>query len=203
MKKFIIAATVMLSSAAFAQCNINGKSTIKVNETETYVLENDDAQCTDCHLWVAIGGNSELEGDTKKGSVKLKSTSGGRTVISLSVLTPKGLSQCSKNIDIITDNTTILNTQKNIDCDININGFKEVKYSEGIVTFFPSSTQNEYKYNWTAIYKNGEQKTSLEKIPQFNYSKQNGIITMKVRIVSSKCMKDMSKTYDDTYWKFF
>ena len=90
-----------------------------------------------------------------------------------------------------------------IDCDITVNSFRDVKYAEGIVTFFPSEIQNNYGYTWTVIYATGEQKTSTEKIPQFPYTKENSITTVKVKILSNKCMKDLSKTYDSTFWKFF
>lgn len=205
MKKLYLITTTLFSGLIYSQCTIVGNSTINITETETYQIENDNAQCTDCHLWVTIGGNAQLEGDFRKNSIRLKPTAPGRTVLSLAILTSQGLSQCSKNIDIVDGNQTspIAQAERNINCDIAINSFREVKYSENIVTFFPSDINNEYKYTWTVSYSTGEQKTSTEKIPQFPYMKENEITSVKVKIVSSKCMKDLGKSYDNNYWKFF
>ena len=207
MKKIISFVTVFsMVTITMAQCVISGKSTINSDEAATYTIESDNAQCTDCHLWVTVGGNSQIEGDFRKNTVKLKPLSGGRTVLSLSVLSSQGFSQCTKNIDIVDRNSSSQitgNQPQNVDCDINVSSFKEVKYAEGIVSYFPSNTENSYKYTWTAIYANGEQKTSTEKIPQFPYTKESSITTVKLKIVSSQCMKDLSKSYDSSYWKFF
>ena len=122
MKKFLFLLSFLSFTNAFSQCNIKGNATIKVLETETYTVENDIAQCKDCHLWVNIGGNSELQGDVKQNAVKLKGTSGGRTVLSLVMLSPQGVVQCSKNIDvvdgaIIDTNKTAVSTSSNCDID--------------------------------------------------------------------------------------
>ena len=138
---------------------------------------------------------------------KLKPISGGKTVLSLSVLTSQGLSQCSKNIDIIDASTSQATNQEQIktvlDCDVKLDGFKEVKYAEGIVAFFPSSTNNNYQYTWTVVYANGKEVQSSEKIPQFPYTKEASITSVKAKVVSAKCIKNLSKNYDSTYWKFF
>ncbi len=205
MKKTITLFALLIAAFSMAQCIIIGKTSISIEENPMYSIENDNAQCTDCHLWVTVGGNSQLDGDFRKNTIKLKPTAGGRTVLSLSILTPQGLSQCSKNIDI-TDKTSNISTSSNqqkVDCDISVNSFREVKYAEGIVSFFPSNTQNNYGYTWTVIYANGEQKTSTEKIPQFPYTKEGSITTVKLKVLSTQCMKDLAKTYDNTYWKFF
>ena len=208
MKKILLLAGLTFAFSMEAQCNISGNSSVKVNEISTYTLDNDNAQCSDCHLWVTVGGNSQIDGEFRKNSVKIKPNSGGRTVLSLSVLTSQGLSQCSKNIDIIDGTTSsVSNLQNSIqtaqDCDIALESFKEVKYADGVVTFFPSNTNNDYKYSWTAVYADGKQAESSEKIPQFPYTKEGSITTVKVKIVSAKCIKSLSKSYDSTYWKFF
>lgn len=206
MKKTILSTFLLISVGMYSQCDINGKSSINIIETETYTLNNDNAQCTDCHLWVTIGGNSQLEGDTRKNSVKLKPVSGGRTVLSLSVLTAQGISQCSKNIDVVNNVGKSLSDnaeQKPTDCDINFSGFQEIKYSQAVVSFFPANIQNDYKYTWVVNYANGDQKTSTEKVSQFPLVKENIITSVKLKIISQKCMKDLSKTYDNNFWKFF
>lgn len=71
------------------------------------------------------------------------------------------------------------------------------------MSYFPDTTNNEIKYIWTAIYENGDQKESKEKVPQFSYTKENGIQVLKLEAISNKCIKKYSKTYDTTFWKFF
>lgn len=205
MKKVFFILSLVASVMVFAQCNILGKSTINIADTETYTVENDNAQCPDCHLWVTIGGNTKIEGDFRKNKVTIQPIAGGRTVLSLSMLTSQGISQCSKNIDVIDRNITEsrANVQNQTDCDITISGFKEVKYADGVVSFFPNEMQNNYKYTWTVVYGDGTQKTSNEKVPQFEYNREIGISTVRVKMMSSKCIKDLSKTYDVGFWKFF
>ncbi len=204
MKKSLLLISFLSFATVFSQCIITGNSTIKANDTETYTVENGTAQCTDCHLWTNIGGNTSIESDVKQKTIKLKANAGGSTILSVMMLSPKGVVQCSKNIDVSEYSipATIPKVVSNPNCDIEFNDYKEVKISEGIVTFV-SNTNNNFKYEWAAIYMNGEQKTSHEKVPQFNYTKENGIATLKVKITSSKCMKNFSKAYEEAFWKIF
>ena len=207
MNKLFLSLSLLGSTIVFGQCNIQGKSTIIPNEVSSYSVENDIAQCSDCHLWTTVGSNSQIEGDFKKNTVNIKPLSGGRTVLSLSMLSPQGLVQCSKNIDIIDGNANITSapsqTSEKVNCDITVNNYKEVKYDTGVVTFFPNNTQNNYKYTWKVSYANGQTRESNDKIPQFIYSDEMNITKVNVKVVSLNCMKEFSKTYDHNYWKFF
>ncbi len=209
MRKFFLVILLIASTAIyFAQCNIAGKSSIQVLETETYTLMSGNGQCVDCHLWVNLGGNTSIVGDNKQNSVKLTSNSAGRAVLTLSVLTNQGLVQCSKNIDIFNtlsgeniSNQTV--PKETVNCDIDISGFKEVKVTDGVVSFFPSSSDKEFKFEWIAIYGNGEEKQSKERVPQFSYSAENPISIVKLKVISPICIKNLSKSYEANYWKFF
>lgn len=207
IKKLLMTLSLATGLYATAQCTISGKSTINVLSEETYSVSAEAAQCKDCHLWVNVGGNTSILGDHKQNSVKLKAKSGGREVISLSVLTPQGFMQCSKNIDIVDANGTlpVQNTEpaKTSNCDVEANNYKEVKYADQIVSFFPNVMSDSYRYSWTVLYFNGSTMSSTEKVPQFPFTKDNGINKVTVKIHSSKCMKEFSKTYDGNYWKFF
>jgi hypothetical protein len=190
----------------YSQCNIVGKDSFSINDTETYTIENDNAQCSECHLWAVIGRNAQIDGDFRKNSVKIKPIAIGRTVLSLSVLSSEGFSQCSKNIDISADNASSTNSASNynsVNCDITTTDFKEVKYGQGTVSFFPIPPNNDYKYTWTAIYFGGTQQESSEKVPLFPYNTDGGISTLKVKIMSSKCIRSMTRNYDPTYWENF
>lgn len=208
----MILGAILCSMLAFSQCTINGKSSIKILDEETYDVAPEAAQCKECHLWTSIGNNTSIIGGNKLSSIKIKANSAGNQVISLSILTQQGLVQCSKNINIL--NNEEMGTPKNsysvqpsntnvTPCDIDINNYKEVKYSENTVSLFPSNIDNNYKYQWTVTYENGEQMKSTEKVAQFPFTKERSITSIKLQIVSKKCIKGLSKTYGTDYWKLF
>jgi hypothetical protein len=213
MTKILILLSMLLSGFTFSQCSINGKSSIRVPDEEAYSIAVDVAQCKDCHLWVNIGDNASITGDNRQNAVKIKAISVGREVISLAVLTSQGLVQCSKNIDILDSEQNsaavpeILETSPAentaVKCDIEVKGYKEVKYAEGTVTFFPEITKNDYKYEWNTRYATGETLQSTEKVPQFPYTKEKSITKVRLKIVSQKCVREYTKTYEASYWKFF
>ena len=216
MKKFAFLSLLFFGILLHAQCTISGKSTMNLNTEEIYSVPNETAQCKDCHLWVGVGNSASISGDNRQSSVKIKANATGRQVLSVAILTQQGLMQCSKNIDIIdsklntigTNNsnngvTTTLEPVQKPDCNIKINDFKEVKYAENIVSFFPIGDDNQYRYIWTAIYMDGREITSKEKVPQFPYTKTDGIKTVKLQMISDKCLRSLSKTYDNNYWEFF
>lgn len=214
MKKLLVLPLALISMVVYSQCSINGKDVISVGTTETYSIDNEVAQCKDCHLWSSVGGNATIQSDNRQNAIYLNAKNQGRQVISLSVLTPQGLRNCNKSIDIIsqiTPNSGLQETNvdnSNLDkkengCNIKVNNFKEVKYSENIVSFFPNVMAGDFKYTYTAYYDNGEEFSSNEKVPQFPYSKENGIKSVKVKILASTCLKEFTKTYEANYWKFF
>lgn len=209
MKKIILFVGLICSVAISAQCNISGKSSINVLAEETYTIATETAQCKDCHQWVNIGGNTTIIGDKKQNSFKVKANTAGREVISLSVLTPSGLLQCSKTIDIVDTNSTkplvaeATEVGKPKICDIEVTNYKEVKYNEQTVSFFPDVMNDAQKYSWVANYENGDTKKSTDKVALFPYSKENGITKLVLKVNSSKCLKEYSKNYDANYWRLF
>ena len=210
MKKFVILIAVFLGVIVNAQCNIIGKSSIEIQSEETYSIANEIAQCKDCHLWVGLGSNANFVGDNRQNTVKIKANNAGRQVISLAVLTSQGLMQCSKNIDIIEakakikdSNSITLDPVQKVDCNVQINDFKEVKYSENIVSFFPIGEDLQFKFIWTATYFDGREVVSKDKIPQFPFTKTDGIKSVKLQMISGLCMKSLSRSYENKYWEFF
>lgn len=210
MKNFLFFITIFLCTIANAQCNINGKSTVEIQSEETYSIANEIAQCKDCHLWVGVGSNANFVGDNRQNTIKIKANNAGRQVISLSVLTSQGLIQCSKNIDIIDgkaktkdSSITTLDPVQKIDCNVKISDFKEVKYSENIVSFFPIGEDVQLKFIWTATYFDGREVISKDKIPQFPFTKTDGIKSVKLQMISDKCLKSLSRIYENKYWEFF
>lgn len=218
MRNLMYMLLFMCPGLMIAQCTITGNTAMNAGDESAYTVTGDAAQCADCHLWVTVGSNATISGDNRQQTVKLKAVAGGRQVLSAAVLTPHGLVQCSKNIDIterklqagvteavpeMTEHAAPAAQTTKVDCDIEVNNYKEVKYAEGIVTFFPNVNQSSYAYEWTAVYANGETMKSTEKVPQFPYTKEKSITVVKLRVVSSACMREFTKTYDSSYWRWF
>jgi len=198
MKKNLFLLFLMSLSMAFGQCYISGSAIFKISEEGTYNVENNSAQCADCYLWGNSGRSIEFVGEIKRSSVKVKATSVGRSILTASMQTAKGLVQCNKIIDVIPDHSI-----KNPDCDIDFFSYVDEKSSEGTVVFSHRNTENSHKFEWTAAYENGDVKTSVEKVPKFSYSKENGIQTVTAKIISGKCTRVFTKTYDPYFWKYF
>ncbi|VDH03183.1 hypothetical protein [Bergeyella zoohelcum] len=207
MKKLGLFFAMAIVNIAHSQCFIEGKSVIQPNVEETYTVSRATAQCTDCHLWVTIGGNAGIVSDTKKSTIQLKAGASGRQIISTTVLTSDGIAQCSKSIDIgtttstnMTDNTALLNRDT---CDIITNNYTEVKTSNTTVNFYPNELNTNFHFQWTTTYFDGETKNSTVSTPQFPFSKTKGIKSVNVKITSSKCMKEFTKSYEENFWRFF
>ena len=201
MKKILLLLTFLSFTYGFAQCYIEGNSSITVGETETYTLKNNAGQCTDCHHWSTFARNVTLQGDVKQSIIKVNAQGAGQFILSMDMLSPRGKVQCSKVIDVVPKpSAEIYNSPT---CDIGTEGFKEVKVSDGVVSFVPAKTEGSLKYEWTAVYDNGDEIKSAEHTPKFSYSKENGIKTLMLRVTSSKCMRTFTKTYDANYWKFY
>lgn len=199
----ILSIFIMLFSVGmFGQCVINGSPDLKVNETQTYTIENDVAQCRECHQWMISGGNTSLIGDYRLNSIKVVANSAGKSVLTLNILSPKGMVQCTKTIEVINEE---VNGKKGIssNCDINFSSYKELKNSEGSVTFVPDQSENKYQLEWTISYLNGEQKESKENRPRFDYTKENPITSVQLKIHSAKCTRTFNKAYDSGFWKIF
>ncbi|WP_304344173.1 hypothetical protein [Chryseobacterium koreense] len=208
MKKIILLLSLLIFGAGFSQCYIIGNPNIKVGETENYTVEKDIAQCKDCHLWTIYGDHATVDGDVKQNSIKLKGNTSGQTILSLAMIAPQGMVQCSKVVDVVepVKNITINISSPEIakpNCDIDFSEYREEKAAEGMVSFSPAKTENNYKYEWTVVYMDGAQKQSTEKSPQFPYTKENGIVTVSGKIISTRCMRSFTKTYDSNYWKNF
>ena len=148
MKKTFTLLFIPAFLSVYGQCSINGKETLSINETTTFSLDKDDAQCEDCHLWVPVGGNITIETDHKKAKIQVRTVASGKSVLSLAILTPQGLSQCSKNITIIDSKASATTTVTAVkpDCGINMTNFKELKYDDSTVTFYPNENNGNHRY---------------------------------------------------------
>lgn len=201
LQMFLLGLTVNL---AFGQCEILGNAHLNTSDTAKYSISNELAQCKQCHQWSVIG-NASIIGDYRQNEITLKAHSQGTATLSLQYFSPQGLVKCSKDIHIMGQGTAHTPTRKsNVshdkNCDINFNGYKEVKMDNHSILFYPD-TQQELSYTWEVDYKDGSQETSSEKVPQFTFSENNPILNVHIKVFSKSCYKRLTKTYDEGFWK--
>lgn len=202
-------------TSAFAQCTINGPSTLAVGSSATYSVNDDTAQCANCHLWENNGSVASMSANAKRRATRVTGNSSGNMTLSLTMLTPKGVSQCHKSIQVgnsvssgssvttSSGNRSDYSTTNSANCNTDFTNYSEMRKGDGLVAFVPSTTNADYKYQWTANYANGDVKTSTDSRPNFSYSKDNGISSVSVRITSPNCISNFTKTYNATYWVTF
>jgi len=196
---FIPIAGFLAITNLYGQCAITPSKIPTPNEITTITV-NADAQCDECYSWKSSNEQVvKIEGNNKLKSVNLAGKSFGKSTISVSILTDKGVVLCEKNIDIVDPKQNLLENS----CGINIDDFKDVKVSESIISFFPNANSGDYLYKWTVSYANGETSESTEKIPQFTYSESNYINSVKLKISNKVllCSITLSKKFDANYWK--
>lgn len=220
MKKFLTLLFLGVMLPFFGQCTIEGVASTSVGEEVTLTAAGTKAQCSECHLWVAVGNSATIKGDSRLKTVKMVANVPGRQVISLAMLTPQGLSQCSKNIDVAaakpaasgTVPVAVENPVGGVEvapppatpvCDIPATNFNEIKYDANTVSLFPEVEGSAFKYNWTATYNDGTTFTSSEKVPRIPYSKGKPITIVRLQMISQKCMKEFTKRYDSNFWYYF
>jgi len=196
---FIPIAGFLAITNLYGQCNIT-TSKIPAPGELTTITVGANAQCDECYSWKS--SNEEvvkIEGSKKLKSVNLAGKSLGKSTISVSILTDKGIVLCEKTIDIVDPQQHQLDNS----CGINIDDFKDIKVSESIMSFFPNGNSGDYLYKWTVTYANGETSESTDKIPQFQYSESNYIASVKLKISNKVllCSISLVKKFDANYWK--
>lgn len=229
MKKLLLLLLLVgMSSAVSSQCMIQGANEVKVGEQAVYQVPSEFAQCADCHQW-KVSGFANLNGDLRKNEIRVTANQPGAVMLSLTMLTPNGVEQCTKSINFVGEAVEInryqspqntqsyQNSQNNqnyysnyynpktpkVDCDIDIRTFKEVKYEDNSVAFFPTIRDNNYSYKWEAFYVNGIQpRVSEEKVSTFDNNLPNYIEKVALTVTSKRCIKKLSKTYNESYWMF-
>ncbi|MGC4128821.1 MAG: hypothetical protein QM564_04515 [Bergeyella sp.] len=198
MKKIIVFLAAGISVSVFSQCAIDGNPTIKKGESEVYTTDL-SAQCDECYQWSIDEGKVSVISNNKFKEIKLKANTAGQTTISVSAQTSSGMKKCSQTITI-TENENIPDNKSK--CNISISDFKDVKVSDTVMSFFPDAklADGNYKYTWTATYTNGTREEHKERIPEFEFSSQNTITEVKLKIENNLCYKVLTKTYNPEYW---
>ena len=202
-KKIYLLSMFTLGTMAFAQCNIIGKTNIHINELVEFTTDS-EAQCENCYQWKTTGNNIVMMGEGKQKKLQVKGSGQGQATLSLTVLTSNGTTLCNKTIEVNSPENVAPIDNSTSNCDIDIKDFKEAKVSDSIIGFFPNITENSYNYSWSIEYFNGNSQTSEEKVPQFQYNKDNmRFKTVKVKVISKKCLRELTKNYDESFWNFF
>jgi len=212
MKQKVLASFLAIVTAGTyfnAQCTIIGKSSIGINEHATYTVENSNAQCSECYLWNEIGTTISTGTSLKQKQIQVKGTTEGRSILSVIALTTEGVVQCNKIIDVVSPNSIFqdhspqTSSENTTDCDIETKNFTEVKAKNGIFAILLDATNDGNTYNWYATYSNGEVLESNQKLPQFPYNTTATVTKVQLKVVSKKCLKTLSKSYEVEYWTHF
>lgn len=187
-------------NAFFSQCEIIGKKQMVIGISEVLSLPENIAQCKDCYQWSVTGNQILIEGDNRQNSINLAPKTEGKTTIEVNYLsTSKGEVKCLQEITVVSSGSEV---EKTSNCDIVIKNFKEVRYSEDIVSIFPVPVSSgTFSYTWTAIYENGNTKISSEKVPQFEDGENKRIKNIILKVDSKECQKELSKDYPTNFWK--
>ena len=202
MKNFVSILALFIFGIFSAQCVIRGADQLQVGEKEIYTGGNDGGSCADCFQWSHEDQNVIFESGTRISEVTLKGAVPGKALIKLNLKLPGGSQKCEKVIDVIAPLTsTLIPAPK--DCDIKVEGLKEFKRGANNVTFEAGETGNNQSYTWTVTYRSGVTKTSRDKTPQFDFSNNNVITSVALKVTTKNCTRNLSKTYHDNFWYFF
>ena len=205
MKKTLFAVLIANAALVSAQCTINGPSTVKLGEDVVFSVDKELAQCTDCHQWrIPEGSFSTTGGNSKKNSIKINPSAIGNSSISLSVMTPKGMQDCSKSIEIVDKATsTQQTTSQSGNCTISVKEFQEIKLNDNTVVLYPNVRNQSYVYQWKLGYANGTFLESKDIVPSFQQTPDNNIVSAVLKIELPSCVRTYTKSYDVHFWKYF
>lgn len=185
----------------FAQCTIDGSDQIQVGEKQNYfAAKNQD--CKDCYQWIHLDQKVILESDTNKNEITLKGTVPGEAILFLEIASEKGISKCQKLIQVTVPTTEILPAHSS-KCDLAIDSFREIRVAGNQVIFEPETSENNLTYLWTVTYRSGAKKVSSARKAGFEYSNDDVIDHVDLKVVFNKCIKKISKVYDANFWYFF
>lgn len=196
MKYILTLAAGFVAASTYGQCTISGDSSIKLNGTATFSVDQ-KADCNDCYSWKSSADqNIFFDGNSKSNQINVRASQVGKSVISVAFKNGQSNIQCEKTVDVVDSKPA------DSKCGVNISDFKEVKVNDKVISFFPNENSSDYLYNWTVKYANGEVKESAEKIPQFFFSEMNYITLVKLKIASKSpiCTVGISKKYEQNFW---
>lgn len=201
MKKFLLF-FVVWNGILSAQCTITGAETIEVGEKQIYKVTGQGDVCADCFEWIYPDQKIIFEGETNKSEIKVKGSVPGDAVFSVKINAKNNPLICSKQITVIEPATKFRagDTEK---CEIPVTDFKEIKVGDKKVAFEAETADENYTYLWTAFYRDGTQKKSTDRKPQFEVTNDHVIDKVEVQVTLKTCTKKISKSYHSNFWYFF
>lgn len=201
MKKFLLFFAVW-NGILSAQCTITGAGAIEVGEKQIYKVTGQGDVCTDCFEWIYPDQKIIFEGETNKSEIKVKGSVPGDAVFSVKINVKNNSLICSKQITVIEPATKFRagDTEK---CEIPVEVFKEIKVGDKKVAFEAEAAEENYTYLWTAFYRDGTQKKSTDRKPQFEVTNDHVIDKVEVQVTLKTCTKKISKSYHSNFWYFF
>lgn len=202
MKKFLLSLAVLNFGILFSQCTITGAETVEVGEKQIYKVTAQGDVCVDCYEWSYPDQKIIFEGETNKVEIKVKGSVPGDAVFSVKINAKTNPVKCSKQITVIEPATKFRagDTEK---CEIPVEVFKEIKVGEKKVAFEAESAEENYTYLWTAFYRDGTQKTSSDRKPQFEVTNDHVIDKVELQVTLKTCTKKILKSYQSNFWYFF
>lgn len=201
MKKFLLLFAVW-NGILSAQCTITGAEAIEVGEKQIYKVTGQGDVCADCFEWIYPDQKIIFEGETNKSEIKVKGSVPGDAVFSVKINSKNIPLKCSKQIKVI-EPATKFRAGDIEKCEIPVTDFKEIKVGDKKVAFEAETADENYTYLWTAFYRDGTQKTSTDRKPQFEVTNDHVIDKVEVQVTLKTCTKKISKSYHSNFWYFF
>ena len=202
MKAILFLIALLNSCFAFSQCLIAGSDQIQVGERKIYEADETESDCNDCYQWTYHDQKVLLETDTHRKQITLKGAVPGEAVLFLEISTKEGNQKCQKSVNVISPTTNLIAGDA-AKCKIAVEAFKETRIKDNVVQFEPEIADDQSTFLWTVTYRNGSKKTSADRKATFDYSMQNVINEVELKVKVDLCSKKISKTYDTNFWYFF
>lgn len=202
MKNLTFFFALLSFSLLSSQCVIKGADQIQVGEKQMYTLDSVPETCANCLQWKHDDQKVIFETETNIPQVTIKGAVMGNAVLFLDLKSSTGMVKCEKIIEVIPPMESTLIPEQ-VKCDIEINELREFKSAPNKVYFESSQAGNNYTYQWTVFYRSGEKKMSAAKNPQFDFSNENVISMIELKVTTPSCTRKLSKAYNDYFWYFF
>jgi len=112
------------------------------------------------------------------------------------IVAPAVSSAETQAVSAATETDPRMLVQKPSACQIEITSFSEIRTSTHHLQFTAGSTQKTYKYHWTLYFKNGVVLHAQEPEPVFDFSVQNELDRMVLKIETPQCTRTITKKFE-------
>lgn len=192
--------TLFISIALISQCTISGPDQIQIGERQVYKAESTTVNCENCFEWTHLDQKIILETATDRNPLTVKGTVIGDAVLSLKIILPDEVLNCSKVIKVIEPTSTIIDNSPK--CIIEVESIIEKVIAENQVVFEANVPEDNFPFHWKVFYRNGTQTVSELQKPTFEFSVENPIDKVELMVGTNKCNKYIVKKYHEFFWFF-